>query len=312
MLNRYEFSFLKYSKIFISISLGLMVISVVLVLSLGLRLGIDFTGGSMLELSGIHSMPKAQITQSVESLGEEYQNPIIQKTSKETVIIRTKFLESKTHEQLLESLKAKNANAQEERFTTIGPSVGEVLQSKGIQALIIAIIAIVIYVSIAFSTIPQGLSSWKFGFTTIFALVHDVLITLGIFAILGHLFYAEIDTMFITAILTVLGFSVHDTIVVFDRMRENIKNKNHIQDVKEVADLSLNQTISRSINTSITVLFALAALLAFAGSSIFYFVLTLFIGVIIGTYSSIFLATPLLAYWIQNEYKNLQSSKNKR
>ena len=179
------------------------------------------------------------------------------------------------------------------RFTTIGPKIGSTLKNKAIIALSVALIAIVLYIAYAFRKVPKRVSPWKFGFCAIVALAHDIVITLGVFALLGF----EVNAFFITALLTIMGFSVHDTIVVFDRIRENLKQQGRDDTFADIADTSLNQTLTRSINTSLSTLFPLVALYIWGAESIRILVFALIIGIFVGTYSSIFIASPILTIW---------------
>jgi preprotein translocase subunit SecF len=184
---------------------------------------------------------------------------------------------------------------EEIRYDSVGPSIGVELKRKAISAIFWVLIAIVIYISIAFSKVSKPVASWKFGLSALIAMFHDVIITVGVFAILGKYFGVEINTPFVAATLTVLGYSVHDTIVVFDRIRENLPKSD--QDFIGTVNSSLNQTLIRSLNTSLTVLLTLIAIIIFGGASIRSFALALTIGIFIGTYSSIFVASPLLVVW---------------
>jgi preprotein translocase subunit SecF len=179
------------------------------------------------------------------------------------------------------------------------------MKYKALIALLIALGAIVIYIAFAFRKIPRKVSPWRFGISAIIALAHDILFVVGVYAILGKFMNIEIDALFITALLTILGFSVHDTIVVFDRLRENLKNLSRDVTFKDVANQALTQTMARSLNTSISTLFTLVALLIFGSSSIYYFVLALVLGTIIGTYSSIFIASPVLVWWNNKAEKEI-------
>lgn len=174
--------------------------------------------------------------------------------------------------------------------------IGRELSQKALIALLLASLAIVVYIAFSFRRIPKPASSWRFGIAAVVALIHDVLVVVGIFAILGRFLNVEVDTLFITALLTIIGFSVHDTIVVFDRIRENLL-KNMGKRFIDVANLSVVQTLGRSLNTSLTVVFVLIALLLFGGETIRWFVVALLVGIISGTYSSIFNATALLVWW---------------
>lgn len=181
------------------------------------------------------------------------------------------------------------------RYDSVGPVIGEELKSKSIQAMIIVLIAIILFIAWAFQKVSKPVESWKYGLTAIFALFHDVLITMGVFAVLGKFYDLEINTPFVAAILTVLGYSVNDTIVVFDRIRENLPKSD--DDFEATVNTSVNQTIRRSINTSLTTFVVLISIVIWGGETIRGFVLALSVGVLIGTYSSIFLASPLLVLW---------------
>ena len=186
-------------------------------------------------------------------------------------------------------------NIEELRFDSVGPSIGQELKRKSLYAIITVLIAIVLYIAWAFRKVSKPVASWKYGMTAIIALFHDVMIVLGVFAVLGRFLDMEINTAFVAAILTVLGYSVNDTIVVFDRIRENLPRSD--EDFESTVNISVNQTLRRSINTSLTTLLVLLSIFFFGGTTIRDFVLALSIGVFIGTYSSIFLASPVLVVW---------------
>ncbi len=251
-----------------------------------LKLGIDFTGGALLEYKFEDQTSKEKL----ESYGQ------VTKSGDNTYIIRTKPLETME----LNSLKTEIASSagvfEVRREENVGPTIGKELEKKAILAIALACLMIVLYITFAFRKVPKPTSSLRFGVATIVALIHDVLIVVGLFAILGHFLNVEIDTLFVTAMLTIIGFSVHDTIVVFDRIRENLP-KNLGKKFETVADISITQTLPRSLNTSLTVIFVLFALLLFGGETIKYFVIALLAGIISGTYSSIFNATALLTFW---------------
>ena len=190
---------------------------------------------------------------------------------------------------------AQSAGLEELRFDSVGPTIGRELKSRSLTAIVIVLLAIVLYIAWAFRKVSKPVASWKYGMAANIALFHDVLITLGVFSVLGHFYGVEINSSFVAAILTVLGYSVNDTIVVFDRIRENLPKSD--KDFEGTVNDSVNQTITRSINTSLTTLLVLLAILFFGGATIRSFVLALSIGVFIGTYSSIFLASPVLVVW---------------
>ncbi len=285
---------LKYYKYLFAFS-GIVLIAGIASLSVyGLKLGIDFKGGTITELSYSASPDIAKIREVASSAGVE--GAQLQTVGTNGVLIKTGTLNSGQHDKLLSALKDKTGTFEQKRFEFIGPVIGKELRTDAIWQLILVSLGIVLYIAYAFRRIQKPITSWKFGWAAVIALLHDLLVVLGIFSILGHFKGIEIDSMFVTAMLTVLGFSVHDTIVVFDRIRENIKVYAG-QPIEFVINHSITQTIVRSLNTSLTVLFVLLAMLLFGGESIRYFVLALFIGIITGTYSSIFVASPLLVLW---------------
>jgi len=227
---------------------------------------------------------------------------IVQSTGKSGYIIRTKSLSDAEHTKLLEVLTfGGTQQVTEKRFTSIGPVMGEELRSKAFVAVGGVILAIMLFIAFAFRKVSVPVSSSKYGLMVVVSLMHDVIIPTGALAILGHFNPSfEADILFVTALLIILGFSVHDTIVVFDRIRENLKNKISM-DFEKVVGASLQQTFVRSINTSLTLILVLIMLLTFGPASTYNFALILLIGVTMGTYSSIFLASPLLV--VVEEYK---------
>jgi preprotein translocase subunit SecF len=252
----------------------------------GLKLGIDFTGGALLE----YKFEKPVSSDQLSSFGQ------VTPEGNNTYLIKTKPLDQNQIQQIDLQIKQKVGNFEQLSSENIGPTISSELKQKALLALLFSCVMIVLYITYAFRKVPKPASSLRFGMAAIVALIHDVLVVVGIFAILGHFFNVEIDTLFVTALLTIIGFSVHDTIVVFDRIRENLP-KLISHKFTEVADASITQTLARSLNTSLTVVFVLLALLLFGGASIRWFVAALLIGVISGTYSSIFNATALLAWW---------------
>ena len=288
ILNYYKYLFAFSGIILLAglISLGVF----------GLRLGIDFKGGTVTELAFAQSYNIDQVRSVVE--GENLGTFQLQTSGDKGIIIRTGSLEKEKHDALLEKIKSQIGDYEEKRFDSIGPVVGEELKKDAIYQLILVSLGIVFYIAYAFRKVARPITSWQFGVAAIIALVHDLLIVLGIFSLLGHFHGVEVDSLFVTAMLTVLGFSIHDTIVVFDRVRENLKIYAG-QSIDFVVNHSITQTLVRSLNTSLTVLFVLLVLLLFGGETIKYFVLALFIGIVAGTYSSIFVAAPILVLWQQ-------------
>lgn len=288
------------SKLWLSISGLLMATSVIFLIMWGLRLGIDFTGGSILEVSFKENRPsvvEVETTLKDVKLSSLSVSPV----GDSNLALRFQETSEETHQAVIGKLKelAKARGVEngfeELRFEAVGPSIGQELQRKAISITIIVLLAISLYIAWAFRKVSRPISSWKYGIATIISLVHDVLIVLGFFAWLGHFYGVEVNTSFVAAVLTVLGFSVHDTIVVFDRLRENLPRSN--DSFAGTVNTSLNQTIIRSINTSLTVILVLASIVILGGHSILYFALALLVGIFFGTYSSIFLASPLLVVW---------------
>jgi len=350
------YNIIQKRKIWFITSGVLIIISITALILWGLKLGIDFTGGSLIELNFIKERPtNEQIQESLADLELDSLN--IQPTGDKGLLIRTISLNEEKHQEILEKIdqlfieetesattsaetenqgeesvtvpasavgitgegtenlnvevsgsnleglfgeaevvKVADNNFEELRFDSIGPTIGKELKRKAFLAIIIVLIAIIAYIAYAFRKVSHPVESWKYGLSAIIALAHDILIITGVYAILGHFFNFQVDALFVTALLTILGFSVHDSIVTFDRVRENIY-RHQDQTFEIVVNNSVNETLVRSLNTSITTLFVLLAIYLFGGETIKDFVLTLMMGVVIGTYSSIFVASPLLVIW---------------
>ncbi len=284
---------INHKKIFIGISVTLVVLSIILIATLGLKMSVDFKGGALTEISYPQGRPEISVLQEkVNTLG--LGNILIQPTGEQGYFVKTKDLIEAERIQLFSSFAVDGQyEAEEVSFTSIGPSVGKELRRKAMISIILVIFAIIAFIAFAFRGVSKPVSSWRYGVIAILALFHDVIIAAGLFAILGKYAGAEVDTLFVVAILTILGLSVNDTIVIFDRIRENIKNK--ISDnFSETVGRSISQTFSRSINTSLTTIMVLLALYFFGPVSTKNFALMLTAGMFFGTYSSIFLASPLL------------------
>lgn len=320
--------------------------SIVSLILWGLNFGIDFTGGSLLEVNFLDERPSVSEVQ--ESLNDlNLGSLIVQPIGETEMILRFQDTSEESHQAVLRrisdlrlpaqaglpiddlekdeqsketGLKVEEENignieiettggdiitqlengnqelkVEELRYDSVGPSIGQELKRKSLYAIIVVLIAIVLYIAWTFRKVSKPVASWKYGLTAIIALFHDVIIVLGIFALLGKFLNIEINSAFVAAVLTVLGYSVNDTIVVFDRVRENLPRSD--EDFENTINTSVNQTIRRSINTSVTTLLVLLSILFFGGTTIRDFVLALSIGVFIGTYSSIFLASPVLVLW---------------
>lgn len=280
-----------YKHMFIA-SIVLTVISIGCLLAFGLKLGIDFKGGTVTEI--VFNEPGFDQDEIKGILaGQNINNAQLQPTDGNGLIIRTETLEKEQHDKLINEIRSGVGDFQEKRFESIGPVVGEELKRNALYQLGLVSAGIIMYIAYAFRKIARPITPFQFGISAVMALLHDLIIVLGVFALLGRYQNVEIDSLFVTAMLTVLGFSVHDTIIVFDRIRENLKVYAG-QSLEFIINHSISQTLVRSLNTSLTVLFVLLALLLFGGETIRYFVLALFIGIAVGTYSSIFVASPLL------------------
>lgn len=287
-------NFLKYKYIYFALSLTLVIPGLISLLVFGLNLSLDFTGGTLIEIETRKSVDPNKISEIVKSKNVEVSS--VQSAGENVYFIRTKLIDQAKNDEIKAQLNTDLEGVVERRFEAVGPIVGAELARKAIVAVIISSVCIILYIAWSFRNIPKPYSSWKFGFSAVAALIHDVLVVLGLFSLLGHFYGVEVDALFVTALLTVIGFSVHDTIVVFDRIRENLPKLPKVS-FSQVVDYSLTETIGRSLNTSITVLLTLSALLIFGGESIRWFVVALFVGIASGTYSSLFNAAPLLAIW---------------
>ncbi|MBU1019437.1 MAG: protein translocase subunit SecF [Patescibacteria group bacterium] len=324
----FKFDFIGKSKLWATFSGVLIAIALIAIPLFGLNLGLDFTGGTLMEVKfdqeeittsnlsetlanveGELLSPTLSEVTEMEITGEEsvmlsgnpddtieFGTPLIVETGDGSFIIRIKHISEETHEYILSKFEENYGTLEEVRFTTVGPTIGETLKKKAVIALGLALVMIVLYIAFAFRKVPAKIGPWRFGLCAIAALAHDTIIILGIFVLLGKFMGVEVDALFVTALLTIIGFSVHDTIVVFDRTRENLRVGDY-DTFKDTANAALNQTLARSINTSISTLFTIVALFIWGAASIHFFVLALILGILVGTYSSIFVATPLLVWW---------------
>jgi preprotein translocase subunit SecF len=286
-----------HKKIFLTFSGVLVTISIVLIVIFGFKPGIDFTGGTLWQLK----IDNPQISESV--LQNAFVNmgakdPIVYKElTSETYMVKLQNVSEADHQVYLKSLEGNFSQVQEMKFESIGPTIGSQLKTHAIWAIILVLVGISSYIAFAFRKASYPVQSWKYGMATLIALAHDVIIPSGIIALLGYWKGVELDTNFVVALLVIVGFSVHDTIVVFDRIRENLLTRKGSKTFEEIVNDSVVQTIARSINTSLTLVLVLVAMLVFGAPILKLFVLIMLIGVIFGTYSSIFLASPILTIW---------------
>ena len=289
----------RYKNIFFGITLILTIAAIAAITVFGFTVGIDFKGGSLLEVAyntQVAPRPALEVVkQNIDTLNIGAYS--VRPSGDNEYVVRTRTLSLPEKTGVLKALTVGKAVPQETQFTTIGPVAGKELRNKAFVGIAVAILGIVLFVTFAFRKVSQPVASWKYGVATIIALVHDVLIPTGFFVAWSHWFGGEIDLLFVTALLAILGYSVHDTIVVFDRVRENLRVNNERrlrEDFETTVGKSVSQTFGRSINTSLTIFLVLAALYILGGESTRDFALVLLVGVIAGTYSSIFLANPLL------------------
>lgn len=291
-------------KIWFAISILMILPGVLALMIWGLKPGIDFTGGQEMEITGSTDQSKA--TSIVASTGVK--DVTVTTSGSDKLLIRYSDEgvgeSQEVHNRILEALAQNQIS--ETSFSSVGPSISKDITRNAGIAVALASLAIIIYIAFAFRNTPPPVSPWSFGVTAIIAVLHDALLVIGLFAILGHFLGVQIDALFVTAVLTVIGFSVHDTIVVYDRIRENLRRYN--KPFEQIVNDSILETFARSLNTSITVILVLLAFFLFGGASIKYFVLALLAGIISGTYSSIFNASPLLV--VYNNWKIKRSTKD--
>lgn len=295
---------IKYKKIFLTFSAVLVALSIITFFVFGVKVGIDFKGGAFTEVVYNEARPEQElVSKNLETL--DLGSFLLQPTGEKGYILKSRDLTEEEHTKVLNSLSLGGKNKLTEvGFNSIGPSVGRELTRKAIIAVILISLAIIAFIAFAFRKVSRPVSSWKYGLIAIFTLLHDVIIPVGLFVLLSHFYGAELDTLFVVAILTILGLSVSDTIVIFDRIRENLKNSASIHKINfsEIVGSSLDQSFVRSISTSLTVILVLLALVFFGPDATKYFALMLTCGMFFGTYSSIFLASPLLV--LVEEWQN--------
>ena len=291
---------IKHRYLYFAISLLVIVPGIIALIVWGLPLAIDFTGGSMLEVkfdSGTAPQP-AQVYELLNTEG--LADSTVQSAGTDSIIIRSKEMSEEVKTKLINDMQtAYNSKITINSFESVGPTVGQEVTKRAVLAVALAALAIILYITFAFRGVQH---SFRYGTAAILAMIHDVLVVVGMEALVGHFVNWEADSMFLTAVLTVIGFSVHDTIVVFDRIRENSAIYRKLS-FTEVVNHSTVQTLARSINTQLTVMLCLLAMALFGGVTIRHFVTILLIGVFSGTYSSIFNASPILVVWENHEWR---------
>jgi preprotein translocase subunit SecF len=292
-----EFDFLKPAKYFFAISAITTILGIGLLVYPGPRYSIEFTGGTRMVLTVPAGKTSEDVSNAVKSFKDAQLSPTLNRMQDGNFLVRLKGIDDETHKKLGTHLDATLGDVSEVQYTTIGPTVGATLKVRAIYALIVASLGIILYIAFAFRKVPRRYSPWKFGVAAVATLLHDVMVTVGIFVILSYFTDFEVDTLFVTALLTILGYSVNDTIIIFDRIRDNLFVQERKEDFPTIANRSVNQTWKRSLYTSGSTLIMLTSLFIFGSATIQWFVLTLIIGILLGTYSSIFVATPILVYW---------------
>jgi len=302
--------FSQHNKTWFTISGLLFAFSIVMIIisiaKYNFHLSVEFTGGTKIEYKVPDNLDKNAVLGVLrqEEADIQKENPkislgniVLQKSGQDELIVKMRQIDDDTKTKVSAALTKYNSQIKELAATDISPTVGSRLITTMLIALLVVLAIIILFLAYAFRNIPRSLNPFKFGAAAIFALIHDVVITTGLFCLLGIIMRVEIDPLFLTALLTILGYSVQDTIVVFDRFRENLRFQRRDQTLSDLADISLNQTLARSINTSLTTFITVTALFLLGGASIRYFMLALMFGIIVGTYSSIFIASPILVAW---------------
>lgn len=277
-------NFMKWRWLYLGLSLLLLIPGIISLLLFGFKPAIDFTGGTLLEVRFAEQLPPtAEVT---ESMRDVYTADVVQQSGPKQLIIKGKPIDNTGKNLILGVLEAQYGQLEELRFETVGPTLGRELLIKTIVGILIASLIIIGYIWVQFHELKYGLSA-------VLAMFHDTLILLGSFSLLGHFFGIEVDVLFVTALLTTLSFSVHDTVVVFDRIRE-LRRKHPGKSLKTLLNIAITETLTRSINNSVTIIIMLSSLALLGGDTIRWFVVALLIGAVVGTYSSTFTAAPLL------------------
>jgi preprotein translocase subunit SecF len=284
-------------KIVFFISAALVIGAIISIAVYGLKFGVDFKGGSVMEITFNKSVPSPADLTNVVSIEKATGSVSASPAGDKGMIVRMNEIDETQHQTVLKNITDKFGAVTENRFDSVGPTVGQDLRSKSITAIIVLLLAIVVYMAIVFRKLSRVMSPWAMGIATIIALFHDILIPIGVFALLGHFMGVEITGIFVAAILTILGYSVSDSVVVLDRVRENVLRFGSKERFGDIVHKSIMQTLSRSLNTNITTLLSLIAIYFFGGESVKFFALALIIGIFLGAYSSIFVASPLLVWW---------------
>lgn len=291
---KFTFNVIRHSRLWLAISGAIVVAAFVALFTYGLNFGIDFTGGSLLQVNA----PATSVEVLREAVAAAGFEPVVQQGEGDSYFVRLAPVTEEQHQAILNAVKSISPEATEVRFDTVGPAIGGELKTASLKATALMLLLITLYVAWAFRKVTRPVASWKYGVVTMISAFHDVIIPLGVFAVLGHYFGYQIDMAFVAAVLTILGYSINDTIVVLDRTRENlIRHRHGDTSFGDIVNKSVMETIARSINTTFSTMLPLLAVFIVGGATTRPFVLALLIGMLSGAYSSIFVASPLLVEW---------------
>ncbi|MDD4531458.1 MAG: protein translocase subunit SecF [Candidatus Pacebacteria bacterium] len=304
-------NFLKYTKIYFALAIIAVGLSLYAIFAFGLNMGIDFEGGSSINVSYKNDRPGTEQIKSALSGIEEMNGVQIQPMGQKEVVLKVnkKDISSSVYQNVITQLATTGEiDENSASIETISPLIGKELKDKTVIVVVVALLAMLAYIALAFRNVGKPISSFQYGFSSTLMLFHDVIIPLGVLAVMGKYFGAQLSIPVITALLTVVGYCINNTVVVFDRVRENLQ-KDRKSSYDEIVNKSLNETITRCINTSLTVIIALIPLYYFFSNeeSLKYFAITMGTGVIVGIFSSVFLASPLLVAW--NNYRQKKRGK---
>lgn len=287
-----QLNIIGHSKLWLTVSGIILATSIACVAVFGLNEGIDFTGGSLLSVTFPENVAQEAVRATIEHAGF---SPTVQEAGDGSMLVRVTPLTETEHQTILAALRSDFGDVTEHEFTSVGPTIGSELKKKAIIAIGLVLLLIAAYVAWAFRRVAEPVASWKYGLITLISAAHDIIIPLGVFAVLGKFFGFEADTAFVAALLTILGYSINDTIVVFDRTRENLYRHRHDDTTfASTVNASIMETLARSLNTTMCVLLPVLAIVIFGGESTRSFSVTLLVGILAGAYSSIFVASPLL------------------
>ena len=282
---------LNYSKLLIAISLLIIISGIFIISTFGFKTSIEYTGGTVFSFNSTRQEDLSSIKGLLKELGFE-----TSEVSQDKQLVKIKVSEANADKvvEIKDKILSSNKDFKLEGIETVGSSMGIEFAKNSFIALVLSLLGILVFVTYSFYNLPNNIPSWQFGLATLVAMFHDVLIVISFFSLMGYFYGVEIDSLFLTALLTIIGFSVNDTIVVFDRIRENLIKYNNKMSFYEISNLSIFETLNRSLITSFTVILIMFALYLLGGESIKYFSLALVVGITAGTYSSIFIATPFV------------------